>query len=161
MHGSFAESGNRRRDGDVGLLVSLGVLKHSRHCAVTAMREARAAARRAGDHPGVAFARGLQTAAFRPDMKPPYSPGRVAVMIWAQDEQSLEKAGSALEARLTAGAVERWRVVLQPVRVRGEWMGFAPETNGIELQAHEPVVMMISGILKTRYTLRFVREVAT
>lgn len=142
------------------MYASLTVVTHPARRAVSALRAARRCADAALRHPALAFARPLQTATFRADTRLPHVPGRVAVMLWATDEGALDDAGGALLAPLEDGARERWRVVLRPVTIHGDWAGFAPTPPAGEpaLLADEPVAVMIHGLVKPRHLVRFVRE---
>ena len=142
------------------MYASLTVVTHPALRAVRAMRTARRCADAALRHPELAFARALQTATFRADTRLPHVPGRVAVMLWAASERALDDAGGALLAPLEDGARERWRVVLRPATIHGDWAGFAPRPAVGEpaLLADEPVAVMIHGLVKPRHLVRFVRE---
>ena len=141
------------------MFASLMVATHPARRTLGALRTAQRCARAAAERPGVAFARAMQTGVFRPDMRFPYSPGRVAVMLWAADEDALEEAGAGPLAPLADGAAERWEVVLRPAGVHGSWEGFVPACDAAAgLRADEPAVVLIHGVLKPRYLLAFMRD---
>jgi hypothetical protein len=96
---------------------------------------------------------------FRADTRFPYSPGRVAVMLWGADEEALEAARAGALAPLADGAAERWEIVLRPASVHGSWEGFAPACDDAAgLRADEPAVVLIHGVLKPRYLMAFLRD---
>jgi len=146
------------------MYASLTVATHPKRRALSALFRARRLAAAAAARPNVAFARALQTGTFRSDARPPYELGRVAVMLWASDEDTLSEVGDFVLAPLADGATQRWRVVLRPAAVHGAWAGFSPAcaapADGEQLRPDEPVVVLIHGVLQARYLMKFARDSA-
>jgi hypothetical protein len=141
------------------MYASLTVVSHPKRRLLSALVRARRVARAASHRSDIAFARALQAGTFRTDPLPPYVPGLVAVMLWAHEIEILEDLSDRLLGPLYEGAIERWRVLLQPVSIHGAWLDFAPECNGVSsLRPEEPVVALIHGILKARYLPKFARD---
>ena len=139
---------------------SLVVATLPRRRAVGALRGASAAASAARRHRGVECSRASQTSRFVPDLRHlPFAPGRVAVMSWAADPEVLDEIDSEIGTDLGRGATEMWRLVLQPVRVHGDWLGYVPDVSGAPpLSLDEPLAVMINGILRPRHGAKFVRD---
>jgi hypothetical protein len=107
------------------------------------------------------FARAMQTGTFRSDMRPPYVPGRVAIMMWAHEAAAIEEANAEILARFANAANERWQVLLHPASIHGAWAGFAPACEPTDpLRVEEPVVVLIHGVLRARYLFKFTRDSA-
>jgi hypothetical protein len=141
------------------MYAALTVVTHPVRRMLRALLQARRAARAARACPEVLFARAMQTGTFRTDMRLPYTPGRVAVMLWAHEAAALDEVGARVLAPLDDGAAERWHVLLRAVSVHGAWSGFAPDCGAAPpLHADEPTVVMIHSVLKRRHTLKFVRD---
>jgi hypothetical protein len=149
------------------MYASLTVVTHPKRRLLAALLRARRLAGAAGAHPAITFARALQTGTFRSDTRPPYVPGRVAVMLWAREADALSEVDTRVLAPLADGAAQRWRVVLRSASVHGAWAGFSPTAgdaadadNAQPLRPEEPVVVLIHGVLRARYIARFIRDSA-
>jgi hypothetical protein len=140
------------------VLTSVTVLTYPRTRAVGALRAVRAAARAMVEAGVVDLARGMQGSRFRPDTRLPYVPGRVALVAWAAGRERLDDASRLLDRHSLPGHVERWDVLLEPVRVHGEWHGVTLQPDAEPLRLDDPVVVLISGELRARYTLAFLRD---
>ena len=139
---------------------SLVVATLPRRRAVRALRGARAAASAARRGRGVECSRASQTSRFVPDLRHlPFAPGRVGVMSWAATPEVLDEVDGDIRTELGQGATETWRVLLQPVRVHGDWLGYVPDVSETPpLTLDEPLAVMINGILRPRHGAKFVRD---
>jgi hypothetical protein len=149
------------------MFASLTVVTHPKRRLVSALLRARRLARAAAARPDITFARALQTGTFRSDTLPPYVPARVAVMLWGREADALDEVDARVMAPLADGAAQRWRVLLRPASVHGAWAGFCPNEvdaddrhNAKSLRAEEPVVVLIHGVLRARYLVKFTRDSA-
>jgi hypothetical protein len=107
----------------------------------------------------MALVRGAQGSRLRADTKPPWTPGRVSVMAFSDSLDALDRIDREMLAPVSHGARERWRVVMETVKVHGDWFGFIPDTTeAAPLDLGEPVVVMINGVLRARYLPHFTRD---
>lgn len=81
-------------------------------------------------------------------------------MVFARSRGALERIDHDVLAPVGVAARERWRVLMEPVRVHGDWRGFVPATPAgvTPLGRAEPVVAMIHGVLRARYLPAFTRD---
>jgi hypothetical protein len=147
------------------VFASLTVVTHPRRRLLSVLLRARRIAHAAAAGPDITVARALQTGSFRLDSRPPYVPGRVAVMLWARTADALDEVDARVLAPLADGAAERWRVVLRPASVHGSWAGFSPARADADagddhqpLRTDEPMVVLIHGVLRARYLAKFARD---
>lgn len=141
------------------MYASLVVTTHPRHRAVPALRAARRLAAAARSDPDMASVRAAQCSRLRPDVLPPWTPGRVSIMAFSDSLDALDRIDSDVLAPVSEAARERWRVVMETVKVQGDWFGFIPDTaEAMPLDLGEPVVVMINGVLKARFLPHFTRD---
>ncbi len=141
------------------MYASLVVATHPRRQAWPALHAARRAADAARSDAEIAVARPSQASRLRADVLPPWTPGRVGIMVFSDSLDALDRIERDVLAPVSDGARERWRVVLEPVKAQGDWFGFVPRTDGVaSLDLGEPVVVMINGVLRTRYLPHFTRD---
>lgn len=141
------------------MYASLVVATHPRHRAMRALQNARRAAVAARSDPQMTVVRAAQGSRLRADMKPPWTPGRVSVMAFSESLDALDRIDREVLGSVSDGARERWRLVMEPVRVHGDWFGFVPDTDEASpLDLGEPVVVMINGVLRARYLPHFTRD---
>src|SRR5690606_27006014 len=132
----------------MGTYASLVVATFPRRRALTALRRAARSAAAARQRPDVDHCRAAQAARFRSDVRPPFDPGRVAVMTWARSTAVLEEVAARIRPALADGADETWTITLQPVSVHGDWFGFVPDVDDVPaLSPAEPAVVLINGVL--------------
>lgn len=82
------------------MYASLTVVTHPARRTLSALRTARRCARSATERPGMTFARTMLTGTFRTDMRIPFVPGRVAVMLRSRDNAAVGRQLATAEGYL-------------------------------------------------------------